>query len=300
MMVSSAPRRRFPAEWRWAFLFILPTVAGLLILNVIPFFHSLLLSLQDKHTEAWGFSNYVRMFTADPYFWQANLNTLCFTLYTVIPGVFLALVLANVLNNQRLKGRNVYRGIFFLPLVCAPTAVALVWRWIVFNSTSGFVNYALSLAGIQGPNWIANPKVIMATVSIVAVWGSVGYDMVLLLAGLQGISRTYYEAAVIDGAGPVKRFFYVTMPLISPTLFFVLTMRLISAVRQFDLSFMFAKDTDPAFLNAQTLLYEFYRETFVKLNANYGSAIVVWSVAVILLFTALQFGFEKKWVHYDN
>jgi multiple sugar transport system permease protein len=240
------------------------------------------------------------MFTADPYFWQANLNTLCFTLYTVIPGVFLALVLANVLNNQRLKGRNVYRGIFFLPLVCAPTAVALVWRWIVFNSTSGFVNYALSLAGIQGPNWIADPKVIMATVSIVAVWGSVGYDMVLLLAGLQGISRTYYEAAVIDGAGPVKRFFYVTMPLISPTLFFVLTMRLISAVRQFDLSFMFAKDTDPAFLNAQTLLYEFYRETFVKLNANYGSAIVVWSVAVILLFTALQFGFEKKWVHYDN
>jgi multiple sugar transport system permease protein len=294
----SGRRRRLLSEWGWALLFIAPSIVGLAILNVAPFFQSIWLSLFDKQSGAFGLSNYVRMFTGDEYFWRSNLNTLYFTALTVPVGVLLAL--AVLLHNERLKARNLYRGIFFLPLVCAPAAVAIVWKWIVFNSKSGFLNYALSMLGVKGPNWIADPSMAMISIAIVAVWGTLGYDFVLLLAGLQGISKTYYEAARIDGAGTFKQFRYITVPLISPTLFFVVIMRLMNAMRQFDLTFMFTRDTDPPFRAVQTLLYQFYRETFVKLNVNYGSAIVVWTVLLILLVTAAQFALEKRWVHYDN
>lgn len=286
-------------EWIWGFVFVAPTIIGLLILNIIPFFQSIGFSLVDKHTEAVGLSNYIRMFTADDYFWRSNLNTLYFTVLTVPTGVFTALILASFLN-RKIRGKNLYRSIFFLPLVCAPTAIAMVWKWIVFNSNTGFLNYTLGLLGINGPNWIADPHVAMISIAIVAIWSSVGYDLVLLLAGLQVIPRHYYEAAVIDGASPWQQFKHITVPMISPTLFFVLIMRTMNAIRQFDLSFMFAKDTDIQFRSVQTLLYQFYRETFIKLNPNYGSAIVLWTVVIILLFTLLQFVLEKKWVHYDQ
>jgi len=291
--------KRFRSEWMWAYAFIAPTILGLIILNIIPFLQSVALSLHDKHSGALGLDNYIKMFTGDTYFWRSNLNTLLFTVITVPFGIFLSLLLA-VLLNHNIKGRNIYRGIFFMPLVCAPAAIAMVWRWVVFNSQTGFLNYMLSLVGITGPNWISDPGMVMISISIVAIWGSVGYDMILLLAGLQGISRTYYEAALIDGAGSLQRFRFITVPLLSPTLFFVIIMRTMNALRQFDLSFMFAKDTDPAFPSVQTLLYLFYRETYIKLNSNYGSAIVLWAVILILLLTALQFWGEKKWVHYDN
>lgn len=280
------------------YLFIAPAIIGLIILNIWPFIQSIGLSLVDKHTEAFGLSNYIRMFTADDSFWRSNLNTVYFTLLTVPVGVFLALILAVLLNNK-IRGRNLYRAIFFLPLVCAPTAIALMWRWIVFNSNTGFLNHFLSIFGIDGVKWLSDPNVIMMSISMVAIWGSVGYDIVILLAGLQTIPSIYYEAALIDGAGPIKRFRHITIPLISPTLFFVIVMRTMTALRQFDLCFMFARDTDLTFQSAQTLLYQFYRETFMKLNANYGSAIVVWTVLLILVITVGQFIMEKKWVHYD-
>lgn len=292
-------RKRIRSNWVWALLFVAPSIIGLIVLNIIPFVQSIGLSLTDKQTGAVGISNYARLFISDKYFWQSNVNTFLFTVLTVPIGVFLALVLAALLN-RKLRGKSVYRAIFFLPLVCAPSAIAMVWRWGVFNSKTGALNQLLSLVGIQGPAWMADPHLIMFTIAIVAVWASVGYDIVLLLAGLQSISKTYYEAALIDGAGPWQRFRYITVPLISPTLFFVLIMRTMNAIRQFDLSFMFSQDTDLTFRSAQTLLYQFYRETFVKLNANFGSAIVVWTVVIVLIFTAIQFLLEKKWVHYDQ
>lgn len=293
------PGVRFHSEWAWAYAFVAPTILGLIVLNVIPFFQSVGLSLQDKHTGEIGFGNYIQMFTQDTLFWRSNLNTLVFTLLTVPVGILLSLLFASLLNRQ-IKGRDVYRGIFFLPLVCAPAAVAMVWKWVVFNSQSGFLNYLLGRIGITGPNWISDPNAVMFSIAIVAVWSSIGYDMVLLLAGMQSIPKVYYEAAEIDGVSRFQQFRYITVPLVSPTLFFVIVMRTMNALRQFDLSFMFAKDTDPTFPAIQTLLYLFYRETYVKLNPNYGSAIVLWTMLLILALTALQFYGEKRWVHYDS
>ena len=298
-MTQRRPGRRFRPEWVWAYVFIAPTILGLVVLNILPFFQSVWLSLQDKYTGLPGVENYVRMFTQDGLFWRSNLNTLLFTVLTVPIGVFLSLVFASLLNRS-IRGRNVYRGIFFLPLVCAPAAVAMVWKWVVFNSQSGFLNYLLSRIGIKGPSWISDPKVVMFSIAIVAVWSSVGYDLVLLLAGMQSIPKVYYEAATMDGVTPFQQFRYITVPLVSPTLFFVVVMRTMNALRQFDLSFMFAKDTDPTFPAIQTLIYLFYRETYVKLNPNYGSAIVIWTMLLILALTVLQFGGEKRWVHYDS
>lgn len=301
MSASSIPKRtgRLKTDLFWGYFFVAPTIIGLVVLNIIPFFQSVGLSLVDKHTEAVGLSNYIRMFTADDYFWRSNLNTLYFTVLTVPTGVLLSLILAALLNTD-IKGRNVYRGIYFLPLVCAPAAIAMVWRWVVFNSNTGFLNHALKLLGVEGPNWIADPNVAMISIAIVAVWSSVGYDLVLILAGLQVVPRNYYEAADIDGASAWQKFRHITVPMISPTLFFVLIMRTMNAVRQFDLSFMFVKDTETAFKSVQTLMYQFYRETFIKLNPNYGSALVLWTVLIILALTLLQFAMEKRWVHYDQ
>lgn len=279
-------------------MFIAPVIAGLCALNIYPFFKCIALAFTERDTAVFTAQNFVTLFTQDRYFWQSTANTLYFAVLTVPVGVFIALILAVLLNRQ-IRCRGIYRAVFFLPMVCAPSAIAMVWRWCVFNSNSGFINYTLGLVGIQGPKWLSDPNVVMVSVAIISVWKNVGYDMVLLLAGLQFIPKTYYEAASLDGATPLQQFRHITVPMISPALFFVIIMRTMNAVRQFDLSFMIAHDRQPGFRNVQTLLYQFYRETFIKLNANYGASIVLWTVMIVLLITAFQFFMEKRWVNYD-
>ena len=163
----------------------------------------------------------------------------------ILFGVFIALLLA-VLLNSKIKGRDVYRCIYFLPMVVAPAAVAMVWRWI-FNAEVGILNQMLSVFGIRGPNWLSDPNLAIVSIAILAIWSAVGYDLVMILAGLQSISASYYEAAEIDGANAVQRFFNITVPLISPTLFFVVLMRTMNSLKQFDTVYLLIKQTNPAF-----------------------------------------------------
>lgn len=300
--VQPATRRRFrfKSEWRWAYALIAPTIIGLCVLNIYPFFYSLYLSLLkmqglSKPTFI-GIKNYVDMFN-DSLVMQATGNTLYFMVLTVPLGVFLALLLASLLNNK-IRGRDVYRGIYFLPLVVAPAAIAMVWRWM-FNAENGIINQALRLIGINGPSWLSNTNTALISCAIITIWSTVGYDLVLLLAGLQSIPGTYYEASEIDGAGPVRKFFSITVPLISPTLFFVVVVRVMSAIKIFDVVYMLIQDNNPAFKKSVTLMVLFYREAFVKFNKGYASAIVMWSFVIIGILTALQFVAEKKLVHYD-
>ena len=148
-------------------------------------------------------------------------------------------------------------------------------------------------------NWITAPGWVMVACSIVAIWSNIGYDAVLLLAGLQNISKSYYEAAEIDGTTKVNQFFQITLPMVSPTLFVVLIMRLMSAVKVYDLIYMMVEDTNPALTSVQSLMYLFYRETFVAGSRGSGAAIVVWTVLIIGVITAIQFIGQKKWVNYD-
>ena len=208
-------------------------------------------------------------------------------------GVFLALLVA-ILLNSKVKFKSGFRTIFFLPMVCAPAAVTMVWRWI-FNSEYGILNQILG----THINWITNPNVAMISCAIVAIWSAIGYDAVLLLSGLQNISKSYYEAASLDGASKVTQFFHITLPMVSPTLFVVLIMRLMASLKVYDLIYMMVEDTNPALTSVQSLIYLFYRESFVAGNRGYGSAIAVWTVLLIGIVTVVQFIGQKKWVNYD-
>lgn len=292
MKMSAAAKR----EQNWAYIMVAPTIIGLIVLNLWPFVQTLYTSFCEHlgfgHYKFVGLQNYIEMFQR-PEFWRATWNTVYFCILTVPLGLFLSLLVAMLLN-AKIKGKGVFRTIFFLPMVCAPAAVTMVWRWI-FNGEYGILNQAMGTK----IGWITDPNVVMIACAVVAIWSNIGYDAVLLLAGLQNISKSYYEAASIDGANKVTQFFHITLPMVSPTLFVVMIMRLMASVKVYDLIYMMVEDTNPAVTSVQSLMYLFYRESFVAGSRGSGSAIVIWTVLLIGLVTIIQFVGQKKWVNYD-
>ena len=232
----------------------------------------------------------------DPAVLGATFNTFKYAIIVVPVTVILSLIVA-VFLNKKIKGVSVYRTIYFLPMVAAPAAIAMVWRWL-YNSEFGLINYLLSIIGIKGPQWLSDPKVAMISIAIVGIWSSVGYNMVLLLAGLQEIPKDYYEAASIDGASPIRQFFTITLPLVSPTMFFVVVTSIISAMQVFDVIFMMIDKTSVALEGTQSLVYLFYQYSFVMNDKGYGSAIVMLLLVIIMIITAVQVKVQEKWVNY--
>ena len=290
--LSPAARR----EENWAWIMVAPTIIGLVALNIWPFVQTIYTSFCEHlgfgHYKFIGLANYAEIFQT-PEFWKATWNTILFCILTVPLGLFLSLLVAMLLN-AKIKFKGGFRTIFFLPMVCAPAAVTMVWRWI-FNGQYGILN---QLFGAE-IGWITDPKFVMISCAIVAIWSNIGYDAVLLLAGLQNIPKTLYEANSIDGADKVKQFFTVTLPMVSPTLFVVMIMRLMSAVKVYDLIYMMVEETNPAVTSVQSLMYLFYRESFIAGSRGTGSAIVIWTVLLIGMITVIQFYGQKKWVNYD-
>lgn len=297
--VASRPtplKKRIGEDNLWGWALVAPTILGLVLLNFIPFFQTIYMSFSKTKAfgayEFCGLDNFIEMFQS-PEFWKATWNSIYFCILTVPVGVFLSLLVA-VLLNAKIKGKTTFRAIYFLPMVVAPAAVAMVWKWI-FNAQYGIINSALG-ANIR---WLTDPNIVLLTCAIVAIWSALGYDAVLLLSGIQNISKTYYEAASLDGASKIKQFFSITLPMISPTLFVVMIMRLMSSLKVYDLIYMMVEQSNPALTSAQSLMYLFYRESFIAGNKGYASAIVVWTVALIGVVTAFQFIGQKKWVNYD-
>lgn len=300
-MENSKGSKRNRSEFLWGWAFILPTILGLIILNIIPLFQAAYESFFKtgafgKGNIFVGFDNYIRLFS-DLDVWQALFNTFKYALVEVPLSIVIAILLA-VLLNRKMKGRTIYRTIYFLQMVAAPAAVAMVWRWL-YNSEFGLLNYIMGAVGTNSVNWISNPKIAIIFIALVGVWSVIGYNMVLFLAGLQEIPRDYYEAATIDGAGRVKQFFSITLPLISPTMFFVTVTRIIAALQVFDVIYMMIDKSNPALQKCQSLVYLFYKYSFIQSNKGYGSAIVMLLLVVILIITAIQMVCQKKWVHYD-
>ena len=285
------------SEFLWGWLFILPSITGLIVLNIIPIFQTIYQSFFKtgdfgKGNIFIGFDNYVKLFH-DAQVWQALLNTLKYAIAEVPVSIIIALVLA-VLLNQKLKGRTVYRTIFFLPMIAAPAAIAMVWRWL-YNTQFGLLN---NLFGTK-LSWISDPHIAVYSIAVIGIWSIIGYNMVLFLAGLQEIPRDFYEAAEIDGASGIHQFFQITIPLISPTIFFVCVTRVIGAFQVFDLIFMVMDKTNPALEKTQSLVYLFYRYSFTNGNKGYGATIVVLLLVVIMFITVLQMIAQKKWVYYN-
>ncbi|NCB93793.1 MAG: sugar ABC transporter permease [Clostridia bacterium] len=288
---------RSRSEFLWGWAFILPTVIGLIVLNIIPIFQTIYQSMFKtgdfgKGNIFVGTQNYVKVF-GDSEVWQSLLNTFKYAIVEVPFSIIIALVLA-VLLNRKMKGRSTYRTIIFLPMVAAPAAVAMVWRWL-FNSDFGLINNVFN----THVKWISNPKIAIFSIAIIGIWSIIGYNMVLFISGLQEIPHDYYEAAAIDGATGVKSFFHITVPLLSPTIFFVCVTRVIAGMQVFDLIFMVMEKSNPALAKTQSLVYLFYKYSFTNKNMGYGSTIVVLLLVIILIMTVFQMIAQKKWVFYN-
>lgn len=284
-------------EFIWGWLFILPTMIGLIVLNIYPIFKTIYESFFKtgdfgRGNIFIGAENYVKLF-GDSEVWQSLVNTFKYAIVEVPFSIVISLILA-VLLNRKMHGRAVYRTIFFLPMVAAPAAIAMVWRWL-FNSEFGLLNHIFGTK----INWVSNPKIAIYSIAVIGVWSIIGYNMVLFISGLQEIPSDYYEAAQLDGATGIKQFWHITCPLLSPTIFFVMITRVIGGLQVFDLIYMVIDRNNPALKKTQSLVYLFYQNSFVENNKGYGSTIVVFLLAIIMVITVIQMYGQKKWVHYS-
>lgn len=287
-------------EYLWAWFMIAPTMTGLFVLNIIPIMQTFYMSFFKsgafgKGNIYIGLGNYKRLIE-DEQVWKAVRNTLIYTIGVVPTTILIAMLLA-VLLNGKIRFKNVYRTIYFIPMVAAPAAVTMVWKWL-YNRDYGLINHILANFGIYKINWIDNPHIAPISIIIIGVWSAIGYSMVLLLAGLQEIPRDYYEASNLDGAGPIRQFFMITLPLISPTLFFVMVTSIITAMQVFDLVYMMLDVQSPAYDSTVSLIYLFFNNSFKYSDKGYGSAIVMLLLVLIILITLIQGRLQKKWVHY--
>lgn len=282
-----------------AILFAAPLLLGILTFYLIPMLQNAFYSFtqwgQFGGYSFTGIANYKKLL-ADPTVLVALKNTVTYAIFTVPIGVAISIIIAVLLNNK-IKGVSFYRVIYFLPAVTMTSAVAMIWKWM-FNSEYGIINQLLSKIGIVGPNWLTDTRWAMIALIIVGVWSSLGTSIVLYLAGLQGVSTSFYEAADMDGAGPIRKFFSITLPLLTPTVFFNLITSLISALQVYDLIFLMYSETNPALKSVQSLSYLFYRNAFVFNDKGYAAAISVVLLGITLIITVINFRLQKKWVHY--
>ena len=234
----------------------------------------------------------------DPVMWSTLWNTLRYVI-VIVPATLAFSILIAALLNTDIKGRSVFRVIYFIPAITMSTAISMIWRWI-FNGDFGILNYILSKFGISGVQWLSDPRTAWITISIVAVWMNVGYEMIILLAGMQGISRTYYESASLDGAGKFQQFRKITLPLLTPTIFFVLITTLISTFQIFDVIYMMINSKSLAKEASQSIVLYFYRNAFEYSKKGYASAIAIFLFLIIMLITAFQMQMQNKWVNYDQ
>ncbi len=287
--------------WLWGYFFIAPTMIGLFILNIYPLVQTILLSFTESGafgtSKFVGLSNYAKILH-EPMLLRSFLNTGIYAFITVPGIVVISLVVASLLNSS-IRGKTLYRVMFFLPVVSAPAAVAMVWRSL-FNSSYGVLNYLVGLVGIAPVEWLTNPNIVIFSVAAVGIWMGVGTSMIILLAGLQEIPVSYYEAANMDGASPIRKFFHITLPLVTPSLFFVVVTNLIGSMQVFDIIYMMFRRGNPALPYVQSVVSLFFKYSFELKMKGLGSAMITLLFFIILIITAVQLRFQKKWVHYHG
>lgn len=316
---AGKPARGDPAAWRRLIFFMLPTYIILLIFTMVPIFFAFYISFNKWNLlgsmKYVGLSNYRQLFHSEE-FWKAMLNTFYYTFITVPVAVAISLVLALLLNTK-IKGLGFYRAAYFMPVLTSAVASAFIWQWI-FQSQNGILNYLFGFMGIKPlswlneprgilsvffesvgmsiPRWLGGPSVTLVAISIMSIWKNVGYYMIIFLAGLQNIPRTYHEAAEIDGAGPIKRFFSITLPIMSPTTFFILIMSVIVSFQVFE---QVAVTTQGGPLNASlVLVYFIYQRAFRFLEVGYASSAAFILFAIVIVLTYFQVKIIGKRVHY--
>jgi multiple sugar transport system permease protein len=298
-VTTRAPRRssRTRGQAMWGYLLIAPMMTGFAIFFLFALVISLGLSMTNWEVltaPQWvGLSNYARL-PQDAEFLTALRNTALLTIPNVTLRLIFSLCIALALNS-RIRFRAFYRTIFFMPVLTMPVATATIWQWL-FDPKFGPINAQLGQFGLPQPEWLNHPETAIIAVVIVLLWSGVGYDMVIYLAGLQNIPREYYEAAQIDGASGFRQFRDITLPLLTPTTFFLMVIAIIASLQVFDLVFIMARVGNSN--RFPTIVYYIYQEGFQNFRMGYAITVAWVLLMIILVFTLLQFRLQRRWVHY--
>ena len=288
------------------YLFISPWFIGFILFAAGPILLSFVMSFTRwsmLSSPRWiGISNYVDLFVNDPLVYKSLWNTAYYVAFSVPLGVLLSLILALLLN-QGLRGMRIFRTIFFLPSVTNLVAISILWMWIL-NPEFGLINRLLDFIGIEGPLWLQSETWSKPALILMSLWG-VGGGMIINLAALQGIPGELYEAADIDGVGKWRKTLHITLPLISPALFFNLVMNIIGSFQVFTQAFVMTASSsqgEEGGPNNATLFFVLYlyKKAFQQFKMGYASALAWVLFVIILLFTLIQFVLSKRWVYYET
>lgn len=297
---SRTATRRRGRDGRAALAFLAPSASGFLLFTLIPIVGSLVISFftwpvfgEQTFT---GLANYQTLFTDNPVFWRVMLNTLVFVLLYVPVNVVVSLGLALWIS-PRVRGRGVYRLLFFLPAVTPMVANALVWR-MLYQPNGVFDGLATSSFGLELPNFLGDTRWAMLAVVLMSVWQGFGYNMLIFSAGLDSIPDSIQEAATLDGVGPFRRLWSVTLPMLSPSMFFAMIMTLITSFQVFAQPYILTAG-GPG-VATETIVLHLYRTGFQQFELGMASAIAWLLFAVIMIVTGIQFLGQKRWVHYDG
>lgn len=294
-------------KWLTIILFLLPSCIGLLVFSLIPIVYSLVISLTDWNgLNPWKLSTGTPKFVwldnfqdivAGEEFWHVFRNTMYY-IVLYIPLILAASIFAAILLNNTFRGIGFYRVLFFIPVLTSWVAAALIWKWLL-SDDYGPVNAILSFVGINGPAWLQDPLWAMPGIVFASIWKDVGFFALIILGGLQGINPTYYEAAQIDGANFWRRFTRITLPLLSPMLFFVMVMCIINSFQLFPQIMIMTQDAGP-YGSTQVMVERIYKYAFKYYKMGYASAFSWVLFVLIFLATVIQLRLQKKWVHYDS
>ena len=293
---ESGWRRR---DRRWGYVFVGPQLIGMAIFVLVPFLGSMVLAFAswDGLSElTWvGFDNFVSQFR-DPLLLRSILNTLLIAVITVPIGLGFSVIIAVAL--EKLKTRTLYLVLFFAPVVTSTVAVAMIWQQML--RADGVLSSSISkVFGVAPPDWLGDPNLALISVCIVSIWASMGLNVIIFLAGLQNISPSVIEAAKLDGAGAVNLFWRIRMPLLSPIIFFSSVIAFISSLQTFDVVFVLTANAGPD--NAtRTIVYHIYDLGFGRFEFGPSSAAAVILLLLTLVITVIQFGVQKRFVHYED
>ena len=304
----SPPKRRGSAlqrrQMRWGLFFLMPWFIGFFGFQLLPIVATIFLSFTDySATKQFaignfnlvGLANYKQLFS-DPYLFKSMWVTLKYAVIGVPLGLIIPLFFAVLVNSRHLFGTNVFRTLFFMPTIIPVVAGTIIFQGVL-NAQSGWINLALGTIGIQGPRWLSDPVWAVPALNLLGLWG-VGNGMLILLASLQGVPTELYEASIVDGANAVQRFFRITIPMISPVIFYNITMGVIYSFQYFVPAMLIGgRNGDPQ----GSLLFftlHFYRQAFVFNDMGYASVLAMVLFVIVMLATALLFFFAQRMVYY--
>src|SRR3989442_12222553 len=281
-----------------AYAFLLPSFLGLLAFSLLPIIAVFILSFFNWGLIAQptfvGLKNYGTMFSSTS-FWHSLLVTFAYILLNIPMQTVFALLLALLLN-QKIPGRGIFRTLFVVPWMATAVAMGIVWQWI-FDPQSGSLNSFLSLFHITGPAWLSSTTWALPAIAAVNIWQYTGYNMLFFLAGLQGIPPDFYEAASLDGASPVHKFFTITLPLLSPTLFFVLVTDIIGSAQVFDTVYVMTQGGPGG--ATSVINFNIFRQAFQFFHAGYASALSMVLFVILIIITLLQVLYFRRRTIYD-